>query len=228
MSKKDANAIEVENAEWFESLEAVLQSQGLDRVQEILSKLHIQAQKYGIKSQYTGCTPYINTIPADQQPPYPGDREIERRIKSIIRWNAMAMVIRANRAQSGIGGHISTYSSAATLFEVGFNHFFRARNEAQPGDIVYFQGHASPGIYARAFLEGRLSGFDLENFRRELDSAGGLPSYPHPRLMPNFWQFPTVSMGLSPLMAIYQARFRLFNGRHRGHADPSRRVGLSW
>ena len=220
MSKKEPNVIEIENAEWLESLEAVLQSQGPDRVQEILSKLHIKAQKYGIKSQYTGCTPYINTIPADQQPPYPGNREIERRIKSIIRWNAMAMVIRANRAKSGIGGHISTYSSAATLFEVGFNHFFRARNEDQPGDIIYFQGHASPGIYARAFSEGRLSGFDLENFRRELGTAGGLPSYPHPRLMPNFWQFPTVSMGLSPLMAIYQARFNRYL-EDRGLKPPS-------
>jgi pyruvate dehydrogenase complex dehydrogenase (E1) component len=160
-------------------------------------------------------TPYINTIPANQQPPYPGRREIERRIKSIIRWNAMAMVVRANREESGIGGHISTYASAATLFEVGFNHFFRAKNEQQPGDIIYFQGHASPGIYARAFLEGRLSGFDLENFRRELKSEGGLPSYPHPRLMPDFWQFPTVSMGLSPIMAIYQARFnRYLENRH--------------
>ena len=220
MSKKEPDAIEIENAEWLESLEAVLQNQGPDRVQEILSKLHIQAQKHGIKSQHTGCTPYINTIPAEQQPRYPGDREIERRIISIIRWNAMAMVIRANRAQSGIGGHISTYSSAATLFEVGFNHFFRARNKDQPGDIVYFQGHASPGVYARAFLEGRLSGFDLENFRRELDAAGGLPSYPHPRLMPNFWQFPTVSMGLSPLMAIYQARFNRYL-EDRGLKEPS-------
>jgi len=162
-----------------------------------------------------GTTPYINTIPANKQPPYPGRREIERRIKSIIRWNAMAMVVRANREESGIGGHISTYASAATLFEVGFNHFFRAKNEQQPGDIIYFQGHASPGIYARAFLEGRLSGFDLENFRRELKSEGGLPSYPHPRLMPDFWQFPTVSMGLSPIMAIYQARFnRYLENRH--------------
>jgi pyruvate dehydrogenase E1 component len=210
MEPKNSPFAEVENAEWLESLEAVLQSQGPDRVQEILSQLHIKAQKYGIKSQCTGWAPYINTIPADEQPPYPGDSEIERRITSIICWNAMAMVLRANRAESGIGGHISTYSSAATLFEVGFNHFFRAKNENQPGDIVYFQGHASPGIYARAFLEGRLSGFDLENFRRELDPAGGLPSYPHPRLMSNFWQFPTVSMGLSPLMAIYQARFNRY------------------
>ena len=152
-------------------------------------------------------TPYINTIPAEEQCPYPGRREIEHRIKSIIRWNAMAMIVRANRAESGIGGHISSYASAATLYEVGFNHFFRARNDQQEGDIVYFQGHVSPGIYARAFLEDRLTGFDLSNFRRELNPDGGLPSYPHPRLLPEFWQFPTVSMGLASLMAIYQAHF---------------------
>ena len=157
--------------------------------------------------QNPAITPYINTIPADEQGPYPGRREIEHRIKSIIRWNAMAMVVRANRDESGIGGHISSYASAATLYEVGFNHFFRARTNEQEGEIIYFQGHASPGIYARAFLEGRLTGFDLTNFRRELNPEGGLPSYPHPRLMPDFWQFPTVSMGLGPLMAIYQARF---------------------
>jgi len=155
-------------------------------------------------------TAYINTIPADEQPPYPGRREIERRIKSIIRWNAMAMVVRSNKEQYGIGGHISTYASAATLLEVGFNHFFRALNDEQQGDIIYFQGHASPGVYARAFVEGRLSGFDLSNFRRELEKEGGLPSYPHPRLMPDFWQFPTVSMGLSSIMAIYQARFKKY------------------
>src|SRR5262249_23083884 len=131
----------------------------------------------------------------------------ERRIKSIVRWNAMAMVVRANRRESGIGGHISTYASAATLYEVGFNHFFRGAEHACGGDLVYFQGHASPGIYARAFLEGRLSPQQLENFRRELAPGGGLSSYPHPWLMPNFWQFPTVSMGLCPLTAIYQARY---------------------
>ena len=135
---------------------------------------------------------------------------MERRIKSLIRWNAMAMVVRANRHKSGVGGHISTYASAATLLEVGFNHFFRADTPKQRGDLVYFQGHAAPGIYARAFLEGRLSGFDLENFRSELSPEGGLPSYPHPRLMPEFWQYPTVSMGLGPVMAIYQARFNRY------------------
>jgi pyruvate dehydrogenase E1 component len=167
-------------------------------------------------------TPYINTIPAENQPPYPGRREIEHRIKSIIRWNAMAMVVRANRDESGIGGHISTYASAATLYEVGFNHFFQAKTDTQDGDIIYFQGHASPGIYARAFLEGRLTGFDLSNFRRELAPDGGLPSYPHPRLMPDFWQFPTVSMGLGPIMAIYQARFTRYL-ENRGIKKPSDR-----
>ena len=165
-------------------------------------------------------TPYINTIGVEEQGPYPGRREIEHRIKSIIRWNAMAMVVRANREESGIGGHISSYASAATLYEVGFNHFFRGRTDEQEGDVIYFQGHACPGIYARAFLEGRLTGFDLTNFRRELSPDGGLPSYPHPRLMPDFWQFPTVSMGLGPLMAIYQARFTRYL-ENRGIKNPS-------
>ena len=149
-------------------------------------------------------TPYINTIPVSQQPPYPGDRELERRIKSYIRWNAMAMVVNANREHPGLGGHISTFASSATLYEVGFNHFFRGH------DLVYFQGHASPGIYARAFLEGRLDERHLRNFRQELASGGGLSSYPHPYLMPEFWQFPTVSMGLGPILSIYQARFNRY------------------
>jgi pyruvate dehydrogenase E1 component len=198
---------ESDNKEWLESLEKVFQEHGSDKVKELLEQLFEQSLKYGVNLNRPVTTPYINSIPADQQRPYPGRRDIEQRIKSLVRWNAMAMVVRANRDHSGIGGHISSYASAATLYEVGFNHFFRARNEQQEGDIIYFQGHASPGIYARAFLEGRLSGFDLGNFRRELAPEGGLPSYPHPRLMPDFWQFPTVSMGLGPIMAIYQARF---------------------
>ncbi len=207
MANESRRTSELEKEEWLESFESVYRNDGQDGARSILEQLEIRAREYGIEIRRAWTTPYINTIPADQQPPYPGRRETERRIKSIIRWNAMAMVVRANREESGIGGHISTYASAATLYEVAFNHFLRARNDEQDGDIVYFQGHASPGIYARAFLEGRLSGFDLENFRRELRPSGGLPSYPHPRLMPDFWQFPTVSMGLSPLMAIYQARF---------------------
>ena len=155
-------------------------------------------------------TPYINTISPEEEPAYPGDLEAEARIRSIIRWNALAMVVRANRHALGIGGHISTYASAATLYEVAFNHFFRGKDDPCGGDIVFFQGHVAPGIYARAFLEGRLTEQQIENFRRELSPAGGLSSYPHPRLMPDFWEFPTVSMGLGPIMAIYQARFNQY------------------
>ena len=155
-------------------------------------------------------TPYVNTIPPEQEPPYPGDREIERRIKSYIRWNAMAMVVKANRVREGIGGHISTYASCATLYEVGFNHFFRGGDAGRPADLVYFQGHASPGNYARAYVEGRLDAKQLHHFRQELAEGGGLSSYPHPYLMPEFWQFPSVSMGLAPIMSIYQAQFNRY------------------
>jgi pyruvate dehydrogenase E1 component len=210
----------IENKEWLESLDYVYQSQGPERIRDLLRILQIRAQKFGVEFFCPGNTPYINTIPRDKQPPYPGNREMERRIKSIIRWNAMAMVVRANRQADGIGGHISTYASQATLFEVAFNHFLRAPTKEQNGDIVYFQGHASPGIYARAFLEGRLSEKDLENFRRELAPEGGLSSYPHPWLMPDFWQYPTVSMGLSPIMSIYQARFNNYLA-DRGLKDTS-------
>ncbi len=198
---------EIENAEWRESLDYVLREQGPDRVRQLLRVLQTRAQERGVSIPFTANTPYINTIPAAQQPVYPGNRELERRIKSIIRWNAMAMVVRANRERPGTGGHISTYASAATLWEVGFNHFWRARTDEFLGDQVFFQGHASPGIYARAFLEGRLSEKNLANFRHELHPDGGLSSYPHPFLMPEFWEFPTVSMGLTALCAIYQARF---------------------
>ncbi len=212
--------IEFENREWLESLDFIYRSQGPERVCEILRKLQIRAQQHGVHIAFTANTPYINTIPAHEQSAFPGSREIERRIKSIIRWNAMAMVVRANRQESGIGGHISTYASAATLFEVGFNHFFRAPNEERGGDAVYFQGHASPGVYARAFLEGRINETQLENFRRELQPEPGLASYPHPRCMPDFWEFPTVSMGLSPIQAIYQARFNHYL-QDRGLLDTS-------
>ena len=197
----------VEVQEWLESLDSVLESSGPEVAAEILERLRAHATVSGIELPFTANTPYANTIPARLEPLFPGDQALERRIKSLIRWNALAMVVRANRVEHNIGGHISTYASAATLYEVGFNHFFRARTENFEGDTVYFQGHASPGIYARAFLEGRLSAQQLENFRRELKPGGGLSSYPHPWLMPDFWEFPTVSMGLSPLMAIYQARF---------------------
>ena len=197
----------IERREWLESLDYVLQTEGPERAARILKDLRIHAERDGVRLPYTANTPYINTIPESQEAPFPGSQELERRIKSLVRWNAMAMVVRANREEHGIGGHISTYASAATLYEVGFNHFFRGKTGDHSGDIIYFQGHASPGIYARAFLEGRLSEEKLENFRRELKPGGGLSSYPHPWLMPDFWEFPTVSMGLSPIMAIYQARF---------------------
>src|SRR6202046_520593 len=193
--------------EWFESLDSVLESSGPEGAMEILARLRAHATVVGINLPFTANTPYANTIPVEFQPPYPGDQQIERRIKSLVRWNALAMVVRANREEHNIGAHISTYASAATLYEVGFNHFFRARSESFEGDTIYFQGHAAPGIYARAFLEGRLSAQKLENFRRELKPGGGLSSYPHPWLMPDFWEYPTVSMGLGPLMSIYQARY---------------------
>ena len=159
---------------------------------------------------YTLSTPYVNTIPAEKEPPYPGDREVERKIKSYIRWNAMAMVVKSNRVHDGLGGHISTYASCATLYEVGFNHFFRGADGDRPADMVFFQGHASPGNYARAYLERRLDANHLHHFRQELAEGGGLSSYPHPYLMPEFWQFPSVSMGLAPIMSIYQARFNRY------------------
>jgi pyruvate dehydrogenase E1 component len=196
--------------EWLESLDSVLQSSGPEVALEILERLRSHATVVGVNLPFSANTPYANTIPLHMQPSFPGDQAVERRIKSLIRWNALAMVVRANKLENGIGGHISTYASAATLYEVGFNHFFRARAGAFDGDTVYYQGHAAPGIYARAFLEGRISAQQLENFRRELKPGGGLSSYPHPWLMPEFWEFPTVSMGLSPLMAIYQARFNRY------------------
>jgi pyruvate dehydrogenase E1 component len=211
---------ELELREWLESLEYVLQSGGPEKVKELLHNLSVYSQESGVEIPFTANTPYINTIPKEQQPPFPGGREIERRIKSLIRWNAMAMVVRANKEESGIGGHISTYASAATLYEIGFNHFFRGKDGNQPGDIIYFQGHAAPGFYARAFLEGRISKEQLENFRRELKPGGGLSSYPHPWLMPDFWEFPTVSMGLGPIQAIYQARFLRYL-EDRGLKQPS-------
>ncbi len=201
---------DVEIQEWLESLDSVLESSGTDVAREILERLRAHATVSGIDLPFTANTPYANTIPARLEPLFPGDQQLERRIKSLIRWNALAMVVRANRMEHNIGGHISTYASAATLYEVGFNHFFRARSENFEGDTVYFQGHAAPGIYSRAFLEGRISIEQLENFRRELKPGGGLSSYPHPWLMPDFWEYPTVSMGLSPLMAIYQARFNRY------------------
>ncbi len=211
---------EAELREWLESLEYVLQSGGPEKVKELLHNLDTYAQESGVEIPFTANTPHINTIPKEMQPPFPGGREIERRIKSLIRWNAMAMVVRANKEENGIGGHISTYASAATLYEIGFNHFFRGKDGNHDGDIIYFQGHAAPGMYARAFLEGRITKEQLENFRRELKPGGGLSSYPHPWLMPEFWEFPTVSMGLGPIQAIYQARFARYL-EDRGLKKPS-------
>jgi pyruvate dehydrogenase E1 component len=211
---------DVEIQEWLESLDSVLESSGPEVATEILERLRAHAKVSGINLPFTANTPYANTIPQRLEPLFPGDQELERRIKSLIRWNALAMVVRANREENGIGGHISTYASAATLYEVGFNHFFRARTPEFEGDTIYFQGHAAPGIYARAFMEGRISVQQLENFRRELKAGGGLSSYPHPWLMPDFWEFPTVSMGLGPLMAIYQARFNRYL-ENRGLKQPT-------
>jgi len=212
-----------ETQEWIDSLEFVLSSRGPERAKYLLSVLEQQARRAGVDRPAAMNTPYINTIPLDKQPPYPGNREIERRIKSIIRWNAMAMVVRANRLPGGVGGHISTSASAATLYEVAFNHFLRGRGESgYDGDQIYFQGHASPGMYSRAYVERRLHKEHLRNFRRELQADPGLSSYPHPWLMPNFWEFPTVSMGLGPIMAIYQARFNEYL-RDRGLCDTSKR-----
>jgi pyruvate dehydrogenase E1 component len=211
IAPRDASELEaIEQREWVESLDYVIEQGDRGRVQRLLGALRHRARMAGVSLPFTAVTPYVNTIPADDETPLPGSQEIERRIKSIVRWNAMAMVVRANRLSDGIGGHISTYASAATLYEVGFNHFFRGKSKDGDGDIIYFQGHASPGIYARAFLEGRLSLAKLQNFRQELEPAGGLSSYPHPWLMPDFWEFPTVSMGLGPIMSIYQARFNQY------------------
>lgn len=210
---------DIELGEWIESVEALIESSGKPGASDLLRQLYEYCERRGLAMPRKLNTPYVNTIHKSAQQAYPGNREIERRIKSFIRWNAMAMVVRANRKSAGIGGHISTYASAATLFEVAFNHFFRGKDDGT-GDQVYFQGHAAPGVYARAFLEGRISEEQLDNFRRELAPGGGLSSYPHPWLMPGFWEFPTVSMGLGPIMAIYQARFNRYL-QNRGILDTS-------
>ncbi|HLK66068.1 MAG TPA: pyruvate dehydrogenase (acetyl-transferring), homodimeric type [Bryobacteraceae bacterium] len=211
-----------ETAEWVEALEQVIDGAGPDRAAYLLEQLNERARANGAELPIHLNTPYINTLRPEDEVPYPGDRAVERRIKSLLRWNAMAMVVRQNKYDAGIGGHISTYASLATLLEVGFNHFFHAKYGDQPGDLIYFQGHASPGVYARAFLEGRLTEEHLKNFRHELREHPGLSSYPHPWLMPNFWSFPTVSMGLGPINAIYQARFMRYM-EHRGLIPPTQR-----
>ncbi|MCF8017303.1 MAG: pyruvate dehydrogenase (acetyl-transferring), homodimeric type [Chromatiaceae bacterium] len=195
-----------ETLEWLESLDAVLENEGIERAHYLLERLIDKARRSGAYLPFSANTAYLNTIPMQKQERFPGDRAMERRIRSFIRWNAMAMVVQANRLSSELGGHISSFASSATLYDVGLNHFFRARSKDHGGDLVFMQGHSAPGIYARAFLEGRISEEQLYNFRQEVDGPG-LSSYPHPWLMPGFWQFPTVSMGLGPIMAIYQARF---------------------
>ena len=190
-----------ETQEWIESLDELVRTAGPERARFVLYKLLKRARMLHVGLPPLTQTRYINTISPEQEPKFPGDEEMELRIRRMIRWNAMAMVVRANHDYPGIGGHLATYASTATLYEVGFNHFFRGKDDGASGDQVYFQGHASPGIYARAFLEGRLSANDLDHFRREALEKG-LSSYPHPRLMPDFWEFPTVSMGLGPLAAI--------------------------
>ncbi|MBN2446464.1 MAG: pyruvate dehydrogenase (acetyl-transferring), homodimeric type [Phycisphaerae bacterium] len=212
-----------ETRDWLDSLEAVRHQGGAERVNYLLARMHEWAGQNGVTIPFSANTPYFNTIPPQAQPAYPGDRHIERRIKSLVRWNAMAMVVRANRAASGIGGHISSFASSATLYEIGFNHFLHARTDEHPGDLIYIQGHVTPGIYSRAYVERRLDERHLINFRRELAEGGGLSSYPHPWLMPNFWQFPTVSMGLGPINSIYQARFnRYLRDRKLADTDASR------
>jgi pyruvate dehydrogenase E1 component len=203
-----------ETQDWLESIDSVLRVSGAERAHFLLEQMIDHARRSGAYLPYSPNTAYLNTIPVGLQPAYPGDRAIERRIEAYIRWNAVAMVVRANRKSSEYGGHIASYASSATLYEVGFNHFWRAPTAEHGGDLIYFQGHSSPGIYARAFLEGRLSEENLNYFRQEV-SGPGLSSYPHPWLMPEFWQFPTVSMGLGPMMASYQARFMRYL-EHRG------------
>jgi len=196
-----------EVSEWIEAFDDVVVAEGPDQSAQLLDALRQRAREAGIAAPSQITTPYLNTIPKHEEVPYPGNRALEERVEALIRWNAMAMVHGQNKKDDGIGGHIATYSSLATLLEVGFNHFFRASYGDQPGDFIYFQGHASPGVYARAYLEGRFDDENLLNFRHELRDKPGLSSYPHPWLMPNFWRFPTVSMGIGPLNAIYQARF---------------------
>ena len=211
----------IETGEWVESIDSVLSAHGPERAHFLLNRMIDHARRSGAYLPYTPNTAYLNTIGTANQPEYPGDRSLERRIEAYLRWNAMAMVVNANRISTEYGGHISSYASSATLYEVGFNHFWRGATDKHEGDLVFMQGHSAPGIYARAFLEGRLAEGDLDRFRREV-GGGGLSSYPHPWLMPEFWQFPTVSMGLGPMMAIYQARFMRYM-EHRGLIEPSDR-----
>ncbi len=216
--KKELDSDSGETKDWLDSLDSVLENEGITRAHFLIEKLIDRARRAGAHLPYKATTAYLNTIHVNEEDRSPGDPAIEHRIRSIIRWNAVAMVVQANKESSELGGHIASFASAATLYDVGFNHFFRGPDHESGGDLVFIQGHSSPGIYSRAFLEGRLSEDQLRRFRREVDRGGGLSSYPHPWLMPEFWQFPTVSMGLGSLMAIQQARFMKYL-HHRGIAD---------
>ncbi|MGA7282892.1 MAG: pyruvate dehydrogenase (acetyl-transferring), homodimeric type, partial [Acidimicrobiia bacterium] len=209
----------IETQEWIDSLDAVVAEQGPDRAKYLVAKLLEWAHESSVGIAGAITTPYINTIPPEEEPEFPGDEHIERRIRRFIRWNAAVMVIKANHRYKGIGGHLSTFASSATLYEIGFNHFFRGKDAEGGGDHVYMQGHAAPGIYARSFLEGRLDEEHLDNFRFEI-GGHGLSSYPHPRLMPDYWEFPTVSMGIGPINSIYHARFNKYL-QNRGLDDTS-------
>src|SRR5579862_1184885 len=213
----DADA--AETGEWLESLDALVAAEGTVRARFVIGKLLERARRLQVPVPSLVSTPYINTIPPDEEPWFPGDEEMERRIRRIVRWNAAVMVTRANKRSDGIGGHLSTYASAASLYEVGFNHFFRGKDDGNSGDQIYYQGHAAPGMYSHAYLEGRITEAQMDNFRQET-GGNGLSSYPHPRLMPDFWEFPTVSMGLGPLNAIYQAHFNRYL-QNRRIADTS-------
>ncbi|MEA2632104.1 MAG: pyruvate dehydrogenase component, partial [Chloroflexota bacterium] len=209
-----------ETDDWIASLDQVVADEGEARARFIIYKLLKRARQLQVGLPPLTQTRYINTISPEQEPSFPGDEAMERRIRRLIRWNAVAMVLRANNKFAGIGGHLATYASAATLYEVGFNHFFRGKDAGGSGDQIFYQGHAAPGIYARAFLEGRLTVDQLDHFRRETKPGEGLSSYPHPRLMPDFWEFPTVSMGLGPISAVYQARYNRYL-LNRGLLDTS-------
>ncbi|MDX8385555.1 MAG: pyruvate dehydrogenase (acetyl-transferring), homodimeric type, partial [Gallionella sp.] len=210
-----------ETQEWLDALDSVLKHEGADRAHFLISQLIDQARLAGDDMPISATTPYLNTISLDKEERSTGNHDMEHRIRALTRWNAMMIILNANRESSDLGGHIASFASAATLYDVGFNHFFHGKTDTHGGDLVYFQGHSSPGMYARAYLEGRLSEEQLYKFRQEVD-GDGLSSYPHPWLMPDFWQFPTVSMGLGPLMAIYQARFMRYL-ECRGMAETSER-----
>ena len=221
MSERLQNDVDpIETRDWLQAIESVIREEGVERAQYLIDQLLSEARKGGVNvAAGSAARQYINTIPVEEEPEYPGNLELERRIRSAIRWNAIMTVLRASKKDLELGGHMASFQSSATVYEVCFNHFFRARNDKDGGDLVYFQGHISPGVYARAFLEGRLTEEQMNNFRQEVH-GNGLSSYPHPKLMPEFWQFPTVSMGLGPIGAIYQAKFLKYL-EHRGLKDTS-------